>query len=46
MDIETIELNGFQIPILISLTTPKESNIFLVDNKILRINSIKAVNDL
>jgi len=28
MDIETIELNGFQIPILISLTTQKESKIF------------------
>ena len=46
MDIETIELNGFQIPILISLTSPKESKIFVIDNKILTTNSTKAVNDL
>jgi hypothetical protein len=46
MDIETIEFNSFQIPILISLTSPKESKIFLIDNILLSTNSTKAVNDL
>src|ERR1700731_857488 len=39
LDIETIEDKGFQIPCLISLTTPIESKIFLIKTEI-------AINNL
>src|ERR1700719_2622488 len=46
LDIETIEDKGFQIPCLISLTTPIESKIFLINLNILEIQPEKAINNL
>ena len=46
LDIETIEDKGFQIPCLISLTTPIESKIFLINLNILEIKPEIAINNL
>jgi len=46
LDIETIEDKGFQTPCLISLTTPIESKIFLINHNLLEIKPEKAINNL
>ena len=46
LDIETIEDKGFQTPCLISLITPIESKIFLINHNLLEIQPEKAINNL
>nr|YP_010130264.1 DNA polymerase [Clavaria fumosa]QPZ51166.1 DNA polymerase [Clavaria fumosa] len=46
LDIETIENKGFKIPCLISLTTPIDSKIFLINLNLLEINPEIVINNL
>lgn len=46
LDLETIELNGSQIPIAISLTSSLESRIFLINSDLFNEDSSKAVDNL
>lgn len=47
MDLETIDFNGIQIPIAISIAYNKyESRLFHINPELLKINPEKAVNNL
>lgn len=46
LDIETMNFNGDQIPALVSIYSLNDSQVFIIDHNLLKLNSVKAIDDL